>query len=69
NSEVKLFSAEGSARETWCEKRSMHPLNLKKPRLVWGFLFLTVKKISSAFKLIKNKTSLEIIQGNAHKAF
>jgi hypothetical protein len=19
----------------------MHPLNLKKPRLVWGFLFLT----------------------------
>ena len=26
NSEVKLFSAEGSAREAWCEKRSMHPL-------------------------------------------
>ena len=28
NSEVKLFSAEGSAREAWCENRSMHPLKL-----------------------------------------
>ena len=39
NSEVKLFSAEGSAREAWCEKRSMHPLIFKKPKLSWAFLF------------------------------
>ena len=37
NSEVKLFSAEGSAREAWCEKRSMHPLIFKKPKLILGF--------------------------------
>jgi hypothetical protein len=39
NSEVKLFSAEGSAREAWCEKRSMHPLYFKNPDFVRGFLF------------------------------
>ena len=47
NSEVKLFSAEGSAREAWCEKRSMHPLYFRKtPSLSWGFLFLELTNFS-----------------------
>ncbi len=46
NSEVKLFSAEGSARETWCEKRSMHPLFLKTPACQ-GFFYFYESKFSS----------------------
>ena len=42
NSEVKLFSAEGSAGEAWCEKRSMHPLIFKNPELVLGFFVLGI---------------------------
>jgi 16S rRNA processing protein RimM len=46
NSEVKLFSAEGSAREAWCEKRSMHPPIFKNPDFVRGF-FLPMKKFTN----------------------
>jgi hypothetical protein len=52
NTEVKLFSADGTARETAWESRTPPELNIKAPRIFEGlFLIYCAEPLDPAYNL------------------